>query len=48
MCPAGLPILKKARAAGLKANIELVSVAPEVIRAAALPMLPWLDTLICQ
>jgi sugar/nucleoside kinase (ribokinase family) len=39
-------ILKKARAAGLKANIELVSVAPEVIRAAALPMLPWLDTLI--
>lgn len=39
-------ILKKARAAGLKTNIELVSVAPEVIRAAALPMLPWLDTLI--
>ncbi len=39
-------ILKKARAAGLKANIELVSVSPEVIRAAALPMLPWLDTLI--
>jgi sugar/nucleoside kinase (ribokinase family) len=39
-------VLKKARAAGIKANIELVSVAPEIIRAAALPMLPWLDTLI--
>ena len=39
-------ILKKARAAGLKTNIELVSVAPEIIRAAALPMLPWLATLI--
>jgi sugar/nucleoside kinase (ribokinase family) len=39
-------VLKKARAAGMKANIELVSVAPEIIRAAALPMLPWLDTLI--
>jgi len=39
-------VLKKARAAGMKTNIELVSVEPEVIRAAALPMLPWLDTLI--
>ena len=41
-----IAVLKKARAAGLKTNIELVSVAPEIIRAAALPMLPWLDTLI--
>ena len=41
-----MTVLKKARAAGLKTNIELVSVAPEIIRAAALPMLPWLDTLI--
>ncbi len=41
-----IAVFKKARAAGLKTNIELVSVAPEIIRAAALPMLPWLDTLI--
>ena len=39
-------VLKKARAVGLKANIELVSVEPEKIRAAALPLLPYLDTLI--
>lgn len=39
-------VLKNARAAGLKPNIELVSVEPEAIRAAALPMLPFLDTLI--
>jgi sugar/nucleoside kinase (ribokinase family) len=39
-------VLKKARDVGLKTNIELVSVQPDVIRAAALPMLPWLDTLI--
>jgi sugar/nucleoside kinase (ribokinase family) len=39
-------VLKKARKAGLKTNIELVSIAPERIRAVALPMLPWLDTLI--
>ena len=39
-------VLKKARAAGLKANIELVSVEPEKIRAASLPLLPFLDTLI--
>ena len=41
-----IAVLKKARAAGLKPNIELVSVVPEKIRAAALPMLPYLDTLI--
>jgi sugar/nucleoside kinase (ribokinase family) len=39
-------ILKKARAAGLKPNVELVSVEPDRIRAVALPMLPYLDTLI--
>ena len=39
-------VLKKARKAGLKPNIELVSVEPEKIRAAALPLLPYLDTLI--
>jgi sugar/nucleoside kinase (ribokinase family) len=39
-------VLKKARTAGLKPNIELVSVEPEKIRAAALPLLAHLDTLI--
>ena len=39
-------VLKKASAAGIKSNIELVSVEPEKIRAAALPLLPYLDTLI--
>jgi sugar/nucleoside kinase (ribokinase family) len=39
-------LLKKAQAAGLKCNMELASVAPETLRAAALPMLPYLDTLI--
>jgi sugar/nucleoside kinase (ribokinase family) len=45
--PSGwVTILKKARAAGLKPNVELVSVEPDQIRAAALPILPYLDTLI--
>ena len=39
-------VIKKARAAGLKPNIELVSIEPEKIRAAALPLLSHLDTLI--
>jgi sugar/nucleoside kinase (ribokinase family) len=39
-------VLKKAKAAGLKTNIEMVSAAPEVIRAAAAPMLPYLDTIV--
>lgn len=39
-------VLKKAQAAGLKPNIELVSIEPEKIRAAALPLLGHLDTLI--
>ncbi len=41
-----IAVLKKARAAGLKPNVELVSVEPEKIRAAALPLLGYLDTLI--
>jgi sugar/nucleoside kinase (ribokinase family) len=45
--PSGwITVLKRAKAAGLKPNIELVSVEPEKIRATALPMLPYLDTLI--
>jgi len=39
-------VLKMARAAGLKTNIELVSVEAERIRQLCLPCLPWLDTLI--
>ncbi len=39
-------VLKKARAAGLQPNMEMVSVEPEKIRAAGLPMLDHLDTLI--
>ncbi len=39
-------VMKKARAAGLKNNVELASVEPEHIRAVALPLLPFLDTLI--
>ncbi len=45
--PSGwVTVLKKAKTAGLKPNIELVSVEPEKIRATALPMLPYLDTLV--
>ncbi|MDE2445368.1 MAG: carbohydrate kinase family protein [Alphaproteobacteria bacterium] len=39
-------VLKKAKAAGLKPNIELVSIEPEKIRAITLPLLAHLDTLI--
>ena len=39
-------VLKKARAAGLHPNMEMVSIEPEKIRAAGLPMLDHLDTLI--
>ena len=39
-------VLKKARAAGLETNLELVSVAPERIAALARPCLPHLDLLI--
>jgi sugar/nucleoside kinase (ribokinase family) len=39
-------VLKKARAAGLQTNMELVSIEPEKIRAAAETFLPHLDMLI--
>lgn len=39
-------VLKAARAAGLKTNIELVSTAPEVIRALTEPLLPHLDMMV--
>ena len=39
-------VLKKARAAGLQTNIELVSIEPSRVRELCLPCLPWLDTLI--
>jgi sugar/nucleoside kinase (ribokinase family) len=39
-------VLKKARAAGLQTNIELVSIDPARNRKLCLPCLPWLDTLI--
>jgi len=41
-----VPILKAARAQGLKTNVELVSIAPERIRALVEPLLPHLDMLI--
>ena len=39
-------VLKAARAAGLRTNIELVSAAPEVIRRTAEPLLPHLDMMV--
>ncbi len=39
-------VLKKARAAELLPNMEMVSIEPEKIRAAGLPILNYLDTLI--
>jgi sugar/nucleoside kinase (ribokinase family) len=39
-------VLKRARAAGLMTNLELVSVAPERIAALARPCLPHLDLLV--
>ena len=39
-------VLKKARAAGLQTNLELVTVTREKLAALALPCLPHLDTLI--
>ncbi len=41
-----LPILRKAKAAGLKTNVELVSIEPARLRAIVAPILPYLDTLI--
>jgi sugar/nucleoside kinase (ribokinase family) len=47
--PSGwIAVLKKAQASGLKTNMELVSLEPEIISAVTLPLLPWLDTLICN
>lgn len=39
-------VLSRARAAGLRTNMELVSVSPERQRTLALPCLPLLDTLV--
>ena len=39
-------VLKKARAAGLKTNLELCSLAPEILARLARPCLPHLDALI--
>ena len=41
-------VLKRARAAGLETNLELVSTGPEALRAAILPCLPQLTTLVCN
>ena len=41
-----ITVLKKARAAGLQTNMELLTVEPEKIRAVATPFLPWLDMLV--
>lgn len=41
-------VLKRARAAGLETNLELVSVGEDRLRAAILPCLPYLTTLICN
>jgi len=41
-------VLRRARAAGFETNIELVSTTPERLRAALLPCLPHLTTLICN
>jgi sugar/nucleoside kinase (ribokinase family) len=39
-------VLKKARAAGVKSNLELASFKPEIIKNIVTPMLPLLDSLI--
>ncbi len=39
-------ILKKARAAGLKSNLEMASFDPNLLRSIVTPMLPLLDSLI--
>ena len=41
-----ITVLKRARAAGLRTNLEMVSGPTEMIRHLALPCLPFLDTLI--
>lgn len=45
--PSGwVSVLRRARAAGLETNMELVTIAPERLRAITLPCLPWLTTLV--
>lgn len=45
--PSGwVAVLKKARAAGLATNLELVTVSRDKLAALAMPCLPYLDTLI--
>jgi sugar/nucleoside kinase (ribokinase family) len=39
-------VLKKARREGIKSNFEMASIAPERLRAAMIPILPWLDSLV--
>lgn len=39
-------VLRRAQAAGLMTNVELVSIAPEKIAAVGRPFLPWLDLLV--
>jgi sugar/nucleoside kinase (ribokinase family) len=39
-------VLRKARAAGLHSNMELVTASDAVIRRIVIPCLPWLDTLV--
>jgi sugar/nucleoside kinase (ribokinase family) len=39
-------LLRRARAAGLRTNLELVSLAPERLVEVALPLLPHLDTVV--
>lgn len=41
-------VLKRAQAAGLETNLELVSTGAEALRAAILPCLPHLTTLVCN
>jgi sugar/nucleoside kinase (ribokinase family) len=41
-----ITVLKKARAAGVKTNLEMASFDPAIIKSIVLPMLPLLDSLI--
>ena len=41
-----VPVLKRAQAAGMKTNLELVTVSVERLQALTQPCLPYLDTLV--
>ncbi len=41
-----ITVLKKARAAGVKTNLEMASFDPAIIKSIVVPMLPYLDSLI--